>query len=147
MLFTHEEIEAVAPHVTSEAQGQRGLENPFITLRDLETLCQGNEILEMCLRDVVMQTLRYAETICLFVQIVARGQSSNEDDTRTQIEAVRTASHDATIASVNLLSRQLKTSGLDNTWIKKLSTGRPAYTKFAMLIAFEVVNRGGSNEQ
>jgi hypothetical protein len=140
MTITTDEIQAVAPDVPAKAQERRGITNPFISLQSLEALCQGNETLEFCLKEVVIISLRYAETVCRFEQIIRRGQQSNEDDTRKEIETLRTAVHDSTIDSINVLARNLRKAGKDNGWVKQLIAGqRPAYAKFAILIAFEVV--------
>lgn len=142
MTITDSEIQRVAPDVAPEAQKMEGFTNPFISLQSLESLCQGDETLEECLRDTVMLSLRYAETVCRFKEIVLRGQQSNEDGERKEIEQVRSTVHDSTIASINILSRRLKLAGKDNTWISKLKAGkRASYGKFAILLAFETVLR------
>jgi hypothetical protein len=134
------QIEEVAPDVIPQAQEKTGLVNPFISFKSLETLCQGDETLDGCLREVVFDSLRYTETICLFKQIVARGQQSNEDDTRKQIEHTRSTIHDATIVSINILIRSLRAAGKDTTWATKMrQADRAGYAKFAILIAFEFV--------
>lgn len=139
MTISHDTIHEVAPDVTPKAQERRDIKNPFITLQSLESLCQG-ETLQLCLEDVAMHSLRYAETVCRFQQIVGHGQQSNEDGTREEIEKVRSSTHDACIASINILSRSMKKAGKNNDWITKLSSGgRAAYGKFAILLAFEIV--------
>ena len=139
MTISNEEMKAVAPDVPAKAQERRGITNPFISLQSLEALCLGNETLEFCLREVVLISLRYTETVCRFEQIVLRGQASNEDDSRKEIETLRTAVHDSCIDSINVLSRNLKKAGKDNSWMKQVIAGnRPAYAKFAILTAFEV---------
>lgn len=144
MTISNDEILKVAPDVTPKAQKSKDYVSPFISLQSLESLCQGNETLDFCLKEVVMLCLRYAETVCRFEQIILRGQQSNEDDERKEIENLRTAVHDATIDSINSLSRNLKKSGKNNDWITKVSSsGRPSYGKFAILLAFEVVLQKG----
>ena len=139
MTISPEEINAVAPDVTAKAQSKSGFNNPYITLQGLETLCQG-ETLQFCLHEVVMMSLRYAETVCRFEQVVRRGQQSNEDGMREEIERLRSAVHDSTIDSINVLSRNLKIANKSNEWIAKLTAGgRAAYGKFAILIAFDTV--------
>lgn len=141
-IITSEDIGVLAPDVPAKAQEKKGLKNPFISFESLDTLCQGNETLEDCLRETVMYSLRYAETVCRFEQIVSRGQQSNEDGTREEIEQIRGSIHDATIASINILIRVLKSSGKDITWATKVvAGGRVAYGKLAVLIAFEYVLR------
>jgi hypothetical protein len=91
------------------------------------------------LRDVAIYSLRYAETVCRFQQIVLAGAASNEDGTREEIERVRTNIHDATMDTINILSRTMKRAGKDNSWIVKLTAGgRAAYGKFSILLAFEL---------
>lgn len=137
-----EEIKVIAPDVPAKAQEKRGLKNPFISFESLDTLCQGDETLEDCLREVVTYSFRYTETVCRFEQVIARGQESNEDGTREEIERIRGPVHDATIASINILIRVLKRCGRDTAWVDKLVVGgRAAYGKFAILIAFEYVLR------
>lgn len=134
-----DEVLGEAAIVAPKAQEMRGFTNPFVSLQSLESLCQGNETLEVCLRDVVVYSLRYAETVCRFEQIVLRGQQSNEDDTRKEIEHVRSSIHDATISNINILARSLRKEGKDNQWVSKLvQGGRAAYGKFSLLLAFEI---------
>lgn len=127
--------------VTEKAHEALEVNNPYISLGQLEAECQGNENLELCLNEVLSHSLRYAETVCRFEQIVlGEGQKANEDGQREEIELVRSTVHDSTIDAINILSRNLKKAGKDNSWISKLaSVGRPAYGKFAILIAFEAV--------
>jgi len=140
MTITSSELEVTAPTVPAKAHKMSGLKNPFISLQSLESLCQGNETLEECLRDMVMYSLRYAETVCRFEQIVSRGQESNQDGAREEIERVRSTIHDSTIDAIKILSRTMKNHGKDNQWIAKMNTiGRAGYGKFAILVAFEVV--------
>lgn len=127
-----------------------GIKNPYIKLHDLESLCHGNEILEACLEDMVNYSMRYAETVCRFEQIVAtsEGQNFSEDGIREEIELVRSTIHDSTIDAINVLSRNLKNSGKDNGWLKPiLSQDRPAYGKFAILIAFEAIANNQTTEE
>jgi hypothetical protein len=144
MTITQDLLE-MAPTLPAKAHEMRGLKNSYISLHSLESLCQGNETLEECLHDMVMYSLRYAETVCQFGQIVARGQESNQDGSRAEIERVRSTIHDSTIDTINILSRTLGKYGKNNEWISNMrSVGRAAYGKFAILIAFEVVLRKAS---
>lgn len=139
---------SIASEVSAKADEMLGFKNPFISLQDLKCLCQGDEILEFCLDDLINYSLRYAETVCRFERIVSNGQSINEDGTRGEIERTRSTIHDSTIDAINILSRTLNKHGKDNKWITSIvRNGRPAYGKFAILIAFEVVieNKGGQN--
>ncbi|MCX6718919.1 MAG: hypothetical protein NTZ38_00885 [Candidatus Taylorbacteria bacterium] len=139
---TSEEISLNAPDVRETALSIERAVNPYITLADLETICSGDERKEQLLKDVVIYSLRYAETLCRFQQIAMRSdhdQSYNE--ARVEIETVRTSVHNATIDAVNALVRSLTQDGENGPeWVEKLYTvGRSAYGKFAILLAFEVV--------
>ena len=137
-----DDIRELAPNVVPKAQKMRGIKSPFISFESLESLCQGNETLEICLLEVRTYSLRYAETVCRFEQILAKGQISNENGERKEIETIRGSIHEATIASINSLARAMKVCGKDNSWIKLVSlSGRASYGKFAVLVAFEVVLR------
>ncbi len=139
MTISPELIEAT---VASKAHGMGGVKNPYISFQELETLCEGNLILESCLSDFISLALRYAGTVCRFEQIITRGQESNEEGDREEIEKVRSTIHDSTIDSINILSRSLKANGLDSRWISTVScSGRAGYGKFAILIAFEIARR------
>lgn len=136
----HEQIPASVAEKAHEMDRLRT--NPFISLRDLESLCEGDENLEPCLRSMVSYSLRYTETVCQFEQVVMRGQVSNVDGERAEIERIRSTIHDSTIDSINILSRSLAKAGKDNSWISRLvSGGRAAYAKFAILIAFEIATQ------
>jgi len=145
MTITNEEIVAVAPLVTpAKAQEVEGYQNPFISFQSLESLCQGNETLEYCLKEVAIYSLRYAETVCRFEQIVAKskeqGCSATED--RKEIDSLRKLVHDSTISAVKALARVLTQAGKDSGWFSKMNAGgRPEFSKFALLIAFEIVLR------
>lgn len=146
MTISKEVCSSLAPDVLPKALANVGFINPFITLSELEELCNGNETLMYCFEGMILSSLRYAETVCRFEQIVRRGQTSNEDDTRKEIETLRSAVHDSTIASIDLLSRNLKKHQKNNDWIGKMAGNRAAYGKFAILIAFEVVlQQGGAH--
>jgi hypothetical protein len=139
------ELRNTAALIAANARSMEGRKNPFITLESLEALCKDDETLMECLTDMVRLCLRYTETVCRFKEVVLRGQQSNEDDSRKQIEVVKTSCHDATISSVNILSRALHKAGKDNTWVKDMALqGRAMYAKFALLIAFESIHQKGA---
>jgi hypothetical protein len=124
--------------VAAKAREKRSYSNCFISLQGLESLCHGDETLQECLNDTICYSLRYAETVCRFEQIVKSGQESNENGMREEIERVRSNTHTATINSINALSRVMKTRNKDNSWISKVSASdRASYGKFAILLAFE----------
>jgi hypothetical protein len=125
--------------LAKEAVQMRGRKNPYITIEQLHDLSEGNEVLEFYTKDMVVHCIRYAETLCRFSQIVMNS-SSLVDGTREEIERVRSTSHDATISSINILSRLFKKYGKDSKWLQPImAEKRASYGKFAILIAFEAV--------
>lgn len=148
MTISEQEIQAFGPDVPAKAEEKRGFKNPFITLQGLNSLCESDEALDYCLHEVVIHSLRYTETICRFEQIVARGQVSNEDGTRKEIEKLRTAVHDSTMSSINLLARNMKRAGKDTTWVSKVTANsRASYALFAMMVAFEAALNERKNDR
>ena len=129
---------AISDEVAHRASEMVGIKNPYISLSDLRCQCMGNEILQLCLNEMVMYSLRYAETVCRFEQIVSARHGFDTDGVREEIERVRSTIHDSTIDAINILSRAFRSEGKGNKWITKMSGGgRAAYGKFALLIAFE----------
>lgn len=141
MNLDNEMIQNLAPDVPAEASSHRDLVNPFISFSRLEEICKDDEILEELLRDMAMQALTYAETICQFKLAIRPGGSGNVGSERERLAVIRTRSHTAFIASTNALARNLKKEGRESEWVQMMSKcGRPAYAKFALLIAFELVS-------
>jgi len=130
-------IRTIAP----KAREFSGMKNPYISLKDLESVCQGDEILNECLKDLVHTSIRYAEVVIRFEMVKLKGQKSNEDGSREEIEFLRTAVHDAVIASTNVFSRAMKLRKGENTWIQIVSRDRASYMAFALRIAFDAALR------
>jgi hypothetical protein len=131
-------FETISVDVVEEAEKRAETSNPFISLSDLESICEGDEALEYFFREVVSYSLKYTETVCRFKQIRLKGQQSNESGEREEIERIRSTIHDSTIDAINALSRGLKKAGKDNQWISKIAqSNRAGYGKAAILWAFE----------
>jgi len=122
-----------------EPEKREKRKNPFIPLEQLEADCLGDETLYVLFETMVSDCLRYAETVCEFKQIVLKGLSASEE--RKLIEDSRTRVHDATMASINILGRQLKKAGKSVDWLMKMrsagSEDRSKYAVFAITSAFE----------
>lgn len=81
---------------------------------------------------------RYASTVCRFEQIGLTGKEAITSGEKAEIEQLRTSTHDATIASINLLVRSLKKAGHNTDWVERVSSaGRAGYMAFAISTAFE----------
>ncbi|MCL5782192.1 MAG: hypothetical protein M1459_02445 [Patescibacteria group bacterium] len=134
MLFSTES----GPGTLTERVERSERRNPYITLSELTKLCQGNETLQECLDDLVTASLQYAESVMRLGRIAAAGSTSIDDGLRYEAEDLRGRAHDASISSVNILGRQLKLAGCNTNWLKEVAQqGRPGYTRFLLLIAFE----------
>jgi hypothetical protein len=117
--------------------------NSYVTVEALERQCKGNKELEDLLQQTLEQCARYAESIFEFSQVVMRGTELRENGEFQAADLSRKRVHDSTIDSINIFARQLKKAGRDSSWIAKLSPmGRAAYTKFTLLVAYELMVRG-----
>jgi hypothetical protein len=111
----------------------RELPPPIVTEGELRGMCAGNPVLEELLEDMLALSVRYAVSVAQFEQIVA--QDLSETETKARVDEARGRTHDALIASVNVLSRNLGKNGKDNSWVGKFAGNRVAYGKFAILLA------------
>ena len=106
---------------------------PPVTLEELEVDCEGEPVLEELLREVVDKCLAYTITVAKFKKIVTLKDKS-WDDSREEIETVRTSSHDAMISAVNLLSRELSSRDRDISWASEFGGERVKYARFALTL-------------
>ena len=109
------------------------LSEPVISLERLEEDCDSEE-LKSLLDDLKVQSIRYAETVAEFIKT----DIGTED--RVEADANRTRIHNATMDAINILARNLKKAGKDNSWIEKLPH-RANKGLFALQIAFTVLRR------
>jgi uncharacterized protein DUF3232 len=109
---------------------------PAITYAALKAICEGDEILGLCLEDFLDHALRYTETVCKFQQIVIKYGGSNEDGMLVEIDRIRKTIHDSLISSTQILSRTMGKRGKDNSWFDQLPN-RAAIGRFALIESFE----------
>ncbi len=103
----------------------------------LESLVLGNEDLVEVFEEMVINCLRYTETVCKFEIIL---MNDDEDrDKLIEIDNIRKTVHDVTIDSINILARSLRNQNLDVEWVDKFSGNRAAYGRFAISLAFEKI--------
>lgn len=107
----------------------------YITLAELERRCADG--LEEVLDYTVEQCVRYCVSVTEYKQVLMSGDM----DRLAEMEDLRKRTHNATIDMINALSRALKLAGRSNDWIGGLSGNRAAYAKFAILLAFEKIER------
>ena len=112
------------------------IEKPAVALEYLKSLCEGNQTLEKLLEEMVDYFYRYTATVCEYEEVLSGGVTEEEVNKRFQdIEEIRGIIHNATIDSVNILSRALAKAGKDNSWIQDVSASRATYGKFALTTA------------
>ncbi len=117
--------------------GARELPPPIVSEEALRVACAGDPDLEQLLDETLNLSLRYAISVAKFDQIVAT--ETDDETARERIDQVRGRSHDALIASVNALARNLGQRGRDNGWASRLNGNRVAYGKLAILLALHAL--------
>ena len=110
---------------------------PYITLAELEHDCANG--LEDLLDYTIEQCVRYAISVTKYMQALSGG--IEDADRLAETEEIRKRTHNATMDSINALSRALKQSGRSNTWIMNVVGNRAAYGKLALLLAFEKIEQ------
>jgi len=108
--------------------------NPYISSADLKIACGQNETLMELYTNMVSNCVRYLISVCEFMLT-----NIDRDKQFQEIDMKRKVVHNSTIDSINILARNLKNAGKDNSWISKMLGNRSAYAKFAQLIAFETI--------
>jgi hypothetical protein len=122
--------EAILGRLTS---AERELPPPIVSEDYLAAQCAGDEDLEQLLGEMLNLSARYAVSVAKFDQIIAEEQ---DDETALErIDEARGRTHDALIASVNALARNMNQRGRDGTWVQKIYGNRGAYGKMAILLA------------
>ena len=110
---------------------------PYVTLQELERDCANG--LEEILESTIEQSVRYAISVAVYMQALTGGLE--KADELAEANKARKQTHDATMDSINALSRALKQLGQSNQWIGSIAGNRAAYGKFALLLAFEKMSR------
>lgn len=116
---------------------------PFVQLEDLRRECEGQDVLVELLDQVLSGALRYAESICIFNQILIKhkGVVCDEQGERAEIEAVRSSIHDAFIADVNILARTMRKFGKNVSWCDALGGDRSRYGRLSLTLSFEILKQ------
>jgi hypothetical protein len=110
-----------------------------ISPEELESLCTGNEKLESLYEQMAQKCFEYTADVFKLKKIAEENINSRDEQWRSDMEKADTERHilhETTMDSINILSRNLKQEGKSNEWIRKISTGRSAYTRFAIAFAF-----------
>ena len=116
-------------------------QKPAITLEKLQEICNGKEVLEICLRCFIEDSLRYTETICQFRQLAQIADKTKDEATYfVEVDAIRRGVHDSLVNSLCVLSRQLGIFKKDNSWIEKVPD-RSSKGRLALITAFAFITR------
>ena len=111
-----------------------------ISPQNLENLCKGNVELEQMFQEMLIKCLRYTEDVFVLEQTNAEPAGSRDENWRTQREKAdldRHNLHEATMDSINILSRNLAKNGKSNEWLRPVAVnGRSGYSRFAIGFAF-----------
>ena len=112
--------------------------NSTIDIDFIEKECKGNEILEKLFNKMLNYLYRYTEIVFEYNEILKSDISQDEINQRfKEIEETRKRIHNATIDSINILSRQLAKFNKDNSWNDKVSSSRASYGNFAKVNTFK----------
>ena len=101
---------------------------PVVDLEYLESLAEGNEILDYC--------YRYMEISIRFQKSLHELDQTEKAEERAELDQETRIVHDATIDSINIFSRALAKEGKDNSWMEKVSRHRVTYTRFIYSLVY-----------
>lgn len=127
---------------------------PVITIEKLTELCENDEILEKLLNDVIESFFAYTETVCEYEIIMQKNAAEgNQLEELEQWEDIRSRTHNTLIDNVNILSRNLKSKGKDNSALNLNKENRVAYAALAMqntfreLLKYKEETNGETNQE
>lgn len=129
-----EEIKKFEEHLSADKQ----IDSVEEVFKKIETDCQGDEQLEEYFNKMVESCYNYTTIVCEYERIASdfsRDLIDNEEFGRRleEIEPRRSAVHNATIDSFNILSRLMAKKGKDNSWVGELAAGgRVVYGNYAI---------------
>ncbi|MBI2514630.1 hypothetical protein HYV91_00355 [Candidatus Wolfebacteria bacterium] len=121
--------------VTKNIENKDRLKPP-VDLTYLESLVEGNELLENLLKEMLDYCLRYTETALRFQKALEELDNPAKAKERAELDLETKTVHDATNDSINIFSRELAKAGRDNSWVADISSHRAAYAKFVFSFVF-----------
>ncbi len=113
-----------------------GGRNPIISLSELEALCEGNDILEELLGNMLKSCLDYTLTVVDFKKKLSESKGNVTEEVK-DVDTLRRSVHNRNIADVNIFSRTLAKYNKDNNWMfdgGMDGQNRAAYGKFALTL-------------
>jgi len=120
---------------------------PVVDLAYLESLCEGNELLENLLQEMLNYCYRYTETSIRFRQALQELDNPEKAKERAELDEETRTVHNAAIDSINLFSRELAKAGKDNSWMEKVAGHRAYYAKFIFTLVFDELSKEIENNQ
>ncbi len=129
--------------ISSLGQSLEGLRNSpsYINMEEIENACQGNAQLEKLFEGVKEQCLYYTETVCRFQELALNSDDLEPEAYRQEmanIDNARKRKHDAMIADMQILARQMRKAGQDITWVAKLQN-RNDFARAALMFAYSLM--------
>jgi hypothetical protein len=124
-----------------------GTLEPAITPKNLRELCENDLVLLKCYEQMTTYCTRYAHDVFSMMSeqnklSIAREENKDTPEMYEELRVIdrnRHNLHEAMIASVILVSRELAKRKLDNEWMRDIvASGRAGYATFAMLTFFNL---------
>ncbi len=147
----YNELSIKYPHSISEMEkiySSPEFLNSTINVDFIKKECEGNEILEKLFNDMLNYLYRYTETVFEYNEILSNDISQDTINQKLkELEEIRKKVHNATIDSINILSRQLAKFGKDNSWIDQVGSSRATYGNFAIVNTFRKLLKEKEEEQ
>lgn len=104
-----------------------------IDLELYEQLAEEDEDIRLAFEPMLATCLRYTEDVA-DLEKMALEKPGVFDEDRAKVDEIRSRTHDAVIADINIFSRTLQAKGLSIDWLKWQSENRPAYGNFAITL-------------
>lgn len=155
MKSLHHESNPLEIFSKMESSGYGNL-TPAITPEALKTLCENDPVLLLCYEEMIRYCTRYAHDVfnMLYEQAKLEELRTQGEDTLEMYKEMRVIDqnrhnlHEATMDSVNKMSRELAKKEKDIEWMREvISGGRASYGKFAMLTFYYIYSRISLDEK
>jgi len=118
---------------------EKEIPKPIISLEELEKGCEGDEDLEELLGEMLSRCLRYTESVARYKEVAMEIGEADTIDFQSvfrDVDELRSRTHDVTVDSINIISRELTRKGKNSAWINQLAGNRAAYGRFAITLTF-----------
>lgn len=111
------------------------------TLDDLEMDVEGDELLELLLKDMFDACLNYTRTVASMTYESLNTENGIRTEEYERISAVRGSIHDTTISAIKIFVRTMTNKNFDCNLTDGFFDNRGAYGKLALQITFSRLSR------